>query len=546
MNAFFLLTLAAAVSMLIVPVAWRLAPRLGMVDLPDPRKIHTAPVPRVGGWGITIGSLVPLLLLYKLDQLLQSFVIGSLTLFCFGLWDDARQIDHWKKFAGQILATGVVVYYGDLYVSRLPFLDMYVLDPVIGKPFTMFALIGVINAINHSDGLDGLAGGESMLSLIAIAFLSYLSDSALVLGIALATMGGTFGFLRYNTHPARVFMGDTGSQVLGFTLGFLAVYLTQVAHTAVSAALPLLLLGLPLADILSVLFQRIRAGMSWFKATRNHVHHRLLDLGFSHFETVVIIYSVHAALVVGAVLMRYQSDIAVAAAYFGIVGLLFGALSYAENRKWTMPRVGPGKRALVPAVVRRWRDATLIRALPLAFIATVVPAFMAISSLWVQEIPRDFGIVAGVLAVVMAVEMARNRSADSLLVRAAIYCSATFSAYLFVTYPGDSGLAVAHATNIGMACVAIAIGIVIRFLSDQKFVTTPTDYLIVFGLLALAAFDSVDIKASSTTQFASYAIVLFYSGELVVSRLTSIRHPFYWAALASLVIMATRSLLFAS
>lgn len=543
MNAFFLLTFAAAVSMLVVPVAWRLAPRLGMIDLPDPRKVHTTPVPRVGGWGITIGTLVPLLLLYRFDPLLQSFVVGSLTLFCFGLWDDARQIDHWKKFSGQILATGIVVYYGGVYVSRLPFLEMYALDPALGKPFTMFAMIGVINALNHSDGLDGLAGGESMLSLVAIAFLGYLADSALVLGIALAMMGGTFGFLRYNTHPARVFMGDTGSQVLGFTLGFLAVYVTQVAHTAVSAALPLLLLGLPLADILSVLLQRIKAGMSWFKATRNHVHHRLLDLGFSHFETVVIIYSLHAALVVCAVLTRYQADGVVVAVYLAIVSLLFGALHYAENSRWTVPRNGAESRARVPGFMKRVRETTLVGALPLAFIATVVTAFIVISALWVRQIPRDFGIVAGVLAIVMATEMSRNRSADSLLVRAAIYCSATFSSYLFVNYPGASSLAVAQVTNIAMACAAIAIGIVIRFLSDQKFATTPTDYLIVFGLLALTAFESVDIKAGATIQFASYAIVLFYSGELIVSRLASIRHPFYWAVLASLAIMATRGLL---
>ncbi len=216
------------------------------------------------------------------------------------------------------MAAGLVVYHGDMYVARLPFFDSMVLDPSIGKPFTIFALVGVINAINHSDGLDGLASGESMLSLIAIAFLGYLCGNALVIGMALATIGGTLGFLRYNTHPARVFMGDAGSQFLGFTLGVLLVYLTQVAFTTTSAALPLLLLGLPIADIIAVLYQRISGGMHWFKATRNHVHHRLLSLGFSHFQTVVIIYSIQAALVVGAVLLRYQSDYLVAGLYLAI------------------------------------------------------------------------------------------------------------------------------------------------------------------------------------------------------------------------------------
>ncbi len=542
MNAFILLTLAAAVSMLIVPLAWRLAPRLGMVDVPDSRKVHSSPIPRVGGWGITIGSLIPLLLLYKLDPLLQSFVIGSLALFCFGLWDDARQIDHWKKFAGQILAAGVVVYYGDLYVTRLPFLEIESLDAALGKPLTMFALVGVINAMNHSDGLDGLAGGESMLSLLAMAFLGYLADNTLVVGIALATIGGTFGFLRYNTHPARVFMGDTGSQVLGFTLGFLAVYLTQVAHTAVSAALPLLLLGLPLADILIVLFQRIQGRMNWFRATRNHAHHRLLDLGFNHFETVVIIYSIHATLIVGAVVLRYQSDLVVTAGYVAVAGMLFGGMSLAEHRQWTVQRQGTGRKAVLPGIVRRWLKSETLRALPLAFITIAVPAFLLASSLWVKAIPGDFGAMTGVLVALMSVEMARNRSADSLLVRAVVYCTATFAAYLFVNATGDSVPLVGQVMNLGMACLAIAIAIVIRFLAGPKFAATPTDYLMVFGLLSLATFDSIDIRAGATAQFASYAIVLFYGSELIVSRLSSCRHPFCWTVLATLVIIATRGL----
>ncbi len=180
----------------------------------------------------------------RADPLLQSFAAGGLILFVFGLWDDAKQVSHWIKFVGQIVAAGLVVYHGDLYVARLPFFDSMVLDPSIGKPFTIFALVGVINAINHSDGLDGLASGESMLSLIAIAFLGYLCGNALVIGMALATIGGTLGFLRYNTHPARCSWATPGSQFLGFTLGVLLVYLTQVAlhhderRSAAAAARP--------------------------------------------------------------------------------------------------------------------------------------------------------------------------------------------------------------------------------------------------------------------------------------------------------------------
>src|SRR5262245_3175518 len=151
MNTLFPLLLGVAVSMLIIPLAAKLAPRLGLLDLPDARKVHVEPVPRVGGWGIAIGMLLPLALSFELDPLLVSFILGCLVLFLFGVWDDAREIGHWPKFTGQILAVAIVVFYGDLYVSRLPFFDELTLDATTGKAFTLFVMVGTINAINHSD-----------------------------------------------------------------------------------------------------------------------------------------------------------------------------------------------------------------------------------------------------------------------------------------------------------------------------------------------------------------------------------------------------------
>jgi UDP-GlcNAc:undecaprenyl-phosphate/decaprenyl-phosphate GlcNAc-1-phosphate transferase len=542
MNGFFLLTLAVALSMMLIPVARRLAPHLGMVDMPDPRKVHHAPVPRVGGWGITVGSLVPLILAFELDPLLQSFVAGALILFAFGLWDDARQVNHWVKFVGQILAAGLVVYHGDLYVARIPFLDHVVLDPDIGKPFTIFALIGVINAINHSDGLDGLASGESLLSLIAIAFLGYLSDNMLVIGMALATIGGTLGFLRYNTHPARVFMGDAGSQFLGFTLGTLLVYLTQVAYPATSAALPLLLLGLPIADIVAVLYQRIRGGMNWFKATRNHVHHRLLDLGFTHFQTVVIIYSVQAVLAVSGVLMRYQSDLAVGAIYFVTIAGLFTALIVAERTNWKLAPRSAAADARVPALVQRLADNKALRGVPLLTITIVVPVFMLLGALSVDVVPSDFGVVAGALAALVLVQMLRGRAGQSLVMRAVVYVTAAFSAYLLVTYPGVGGPFV-HKLADGMAVLlAAALAVFIRFLSEKKFSTTPTDFLVAFGLVALVMFNRTSSAANATTQFVTYAIVLFYGCEVIAERVQNHWRVLSWAALATLTIAGVRGL----
>jgi UDP-GlcNAc:undecaprenyl-phosphate GlcNAc-1-phosphate transferase len=541
-NEFFLITLAAAVSMLIIPVAWRVAPRLGMVDMPDARKVHAAPVPRVGGWGISVGCVLPLLVIFSSEPVILSYVIGVAVLFLFGLWDDARQIGHWPKFVGQIVAVGVVVYYGDLYVARLPFLVGVVLGPALGKLFTMFALIGVINAVNHSDGLDGLAGGESILSLIAMAFLGFAVDNSLVVGIALTTIGGTIGFLRYNTYPARVFMGDCGSQVLGFTLGFVAVYLIQVANPVLSAALPLLLLGLPLADILAVLYQRIKGGMNWFRATRNHVHHRLLDLGFSHFETVVVIYSIQATLVVAAVLLRYQLDYVVTAFYFAVVVMLFGTLTIAERRGWRVRDRGVALRGVLPGPLQSLREAQWLRRLPLALVVVLVPAFMLLSAAWVATVPKDFGVIAAIMAIVLAREIWRRSAAASALVRGSIYVTAAFTVYLFTRFPNSYAMWVGHLVGPTMILLALAVAIFIRFYSERRFGTTPTDYLITFGALALAAFNSAGDATGITVQFVSYVIVLFYGCEVIIGRIASRWHILNWSTLATLLIVASRGL----
>jgi UDP-GlcNAc:undecaprenyl-phosphate/decaprenyl-phosphate GlcNAc-1-phosphate transferase len=539
-------TLAAALSLLIIPLMWRLAPRLGLVDVPDARKVHKVPVARVGGWGITIGSLIPLLLWVKLDAPLVSFIAGILILFVFGIWDDLRDIGHWTKFFGQLLAAGVVVYYGDLYVARIPFLDD-TLSAAVGKPLTMFALVGTINAINHSDGLDGLAAGESMLSLIGAAILGYLADSVAVISVALAMMGGVLGFLRYNSHPARVFMGDAGSQVLGFALGFLAVYLTQRADTALSAALPLLLLGVPVADILVVLWKRIWAHMNWFRASRNHAHHRLLDLGFAHYQTVIIIYSIHAALVFGAVVLRYESDLRVTLTYLVMITALLGGLVLAERQGWRVV----GRHAGGKDGISSWWEqlkSTRLRVAARRLISVVAPAMMLLGSVWVARIPREIGLGAAVFAALLATELwlARARPLRTSVVRVTMYVAAIASAYLIVSYPGlPAQRLVETGALAAVAALVVAIGAYVRFAVEDKFDTTPTDFLIIFALIALIVLAAIDSSASSRAlvEVIVYAVVLLYSCEVLIGRSVQRWNGFNMAALTALTVMAIRGLI---
>lgn len=513
-SLFLLLIIAVPTSMLVIPLAWKLAPYLNMVDQPDEsRKVHSKPIPRIGGWGIVAGSLLPICITREFNPLLESYLIGGLTLFAFGMWDDARQVSHWVKFVGQALAAGVVVFYGQLYVADWPFIGEAL--PVLwSKAFTVIALMGMINAVNHSDGLDGLAGGETILSLIVIAYLGYLSSNELTVGLAFATMGGILGFLRYNTHPARVFMGDAGSQFLGFTLGFLAIHVTQVAMPALSAASPLLFLGLPIADILVVLYKRARGHMNWFKATRNHVHHRLLDLGFDHYETVVLIYSVQALLVTLTVLLRFESDYLVAGTYLGIIVGGFVLLGVAEARGWRRRTIG---MSVFAAAIVNLRSDGLLRRIPLAVISVLLPLCLVAGAFFAVRVPRDFGVMGGVVGLIVAIEILFSRSPDTLINRLSVYVAAIFSSYLFVEFhPGAQFGAFDLASLAVIVTLALAVAIFIRYTSEERFGATPTDYLLVFGVMALVVFGGIDIRARETVRTVMYSVVLLYGCEAVL------------------------------
>ncbi len=536
-----LATLAAALSLSIIPLMRHFASRLGLVDLPEARKVHSMPTPRVGGWGITVGSVLSLALWLKFDPSTTAFVAGVCVLFAFGIWDDIKQIGHWQKFLGQLLAVGAVVCYGGLVITHLPLIDTPI-PAWIGRPLTIFSLIGAINATNHSDGLDGLAAGESILTLIGAAILGYLSGNIVVIGIALALFGAILGFLRYNSHPARVFMGDSGSQVLGFTLGYLTLDLTQRADTAYSAGISLLLLGLPIADILMVLWQRIRSGENWFRATRNHLHHRLLDIGFAHYQTVIILYSVHALLVMAAVLLRYHPDSQVLGVYLGVLAGLFLLLSGAEAIGWRANR--PLERG---SIARAFASAfAAIDASSERVILAAALLLMVLGAIWAAHVPHEIGVVAAVLAPLLAAELwlARDRDVRLPIVRLSVYLAAIASSYLYVYAPGVIAYHDVEwivSSLIGVMMLAIAVHV--WRASPKRFDTTPTDYLIGFVLIALVVFAGFEPRLRPVVQIIVYAVVLLYGCEVMMGAAARRGHSLQVAAILTLTIIAARGLI---
>ncbi len=539
------MVIAMAISMLVIPVVWRYAVKLGMMDEPGERKVHDRAIPRVGGLGIIAGALITVFSLLHIDPTIMSFLLGALVIVIFGVWDDTRQVEPYLKFLGQFIAISIIIFYGDIWIKQLPFTGSDDISPWVGIPFTYFAIIGMTNAVNTSDGLDGMAGGESLLSLIVIAFLAYIAnagvDGMVACVIATSCIGGTLGFLRYNTHPADIFMGDTGSQFLGYSLGFLAVLVTQKVHPSLSPALTLLFLGLPVIDLLGVMAIRIKNGHNPLHADRTHIHHRLLDLGFDHYETVIIIYSLQTILVISAIFLRYESDLLIILLYISTAIIILGLLTIAERSGWRTG-VDVQERTKLFSTVHYFRSHKIdIIRIAHNVIKIIIPFYFIFVSLFVEAIPRDFGLIAAVLFIVMTLDMIFNKDKNSFSLSGGIYIAAIFSVYLVGHSEAIKDFS--YLDIIPFILLAGAIGIVVRYGMDKKFQTSPMDYLIVFGVFAVAVFGERYLQIKDIGILIIKCMVILYGCEVLLMRMEKRVNSLNLISLLALLILAFRGLL---
>lgn len=532
--------ISMAVSMAIIPLMMRFAESLGMVDKPDARKVHAVPIPRVGGVGIVIGALIPMLIWLPSTPLITSYIFGSIILFIFGVWDDVKELGHYVKFIGQFIAVIVVVYYGGLYVQHFPYVGLETIPENIGKPFTVIAIVGVINALNHSDGLDGLAGGESLLSFGAIAYLSYLYNGMSALIIACATIGGIFGFLRFNSHPARVFMGDGGSQFLGYTLGVLVVLLTQKVNPVLSPAIPLLLIGLPIVDILAVFYLRAKGRMNLFKATKNHIHHRLLELGFYHYESVILIYSIQAFFVICAIFLQYENDYLITSVYLITSALVFTTLTVLERQDFQMHQFNKdGQKDFIPGILNK----SHILDMPKQIVEAAVFVFLIGSALMAVSVPVDISISALVLLFILLILILMPRFGHMLLFRLIVFISIGFAVYLSTSYPPEWLVEQYYLVWIYFLLLTIASFAMVRMTTDANFRITPLDYLVIIIALIITIIPESEDADSKLTWMVLQMIVLFYASELILQRLNMVRNRFSGAIITMLTLVALRGLL---
>lgn len=531
--------IAMSVCMALTPLMMRLAPHIGMVDAPDARKVHTTSIPRSGGIGIVLGMLVPLLMWLPHDALSNSIVVGCCILLVFGSWDDARNIRPVIKFVGQFVAAAVVVYYGDLYVRYFPLVWVDAVEPWIGKPITVIAIVGMVNALNLSDGLDGLAGGEALISLVAVAYMAYEYGDGEALLIAAATIGGIFGFLRFNSHPARIFMGDSGSQTLGFLLGVLVVYLTQVANPVLSPVVALLLLGLPVIDSIVVFAMRAKRGDSLVVAAKDHLHHRLLKIGFYHYESVMIIYSLQILFSVIAVLLPYESDAVLLAIYLGVSVMLYVSLMFAENSGWRAHLHANTKAVFLSG---RLLQHPYIQKVPFLFLEGGVSIAVIASALMSTQVPVDIGISSVIILVLILVSVFMN-AMSQLLQRLLLYIVVGTSAYLIYAFPPSWLLMELHLAYVFYGVILISAFMAVRLVRKDQFVISPLDYLVVVMAIVAALAPGNRLEVNSITWLIIQMIILFYAVELMLQNMRVLSGRFVGVVSVGLVLLSLRAFL---
>ena len=328
------LVVALGVVLVSTPAVISLAKKTGAVDKPDARKVHKKPIPRIGGIAIFLGFMAAIIataIMAKfrgemLFEVIGLIVSGSL-IFLVGIVDDYKNLPAKIKLLGQIIAAAVLVIAFDVRIDFVtdPFGD-YIYLEWFAIPATLFWLVGITNTVNLIDGLDGLAAGVSLIAAGTIFFVAKEQGFFLITILTAALIGAAFGFLFYNTNPARIFMGDSGSLFLGFMLAGISVIGATKSATTIALIVPILALGLPILDTTFAIVRRYLGGQPIFKPDKGHLHHRLLKLGFSQRQAVFLMYMISVLLGLSAiVLTEVSSQFAILILVIVLVAIFYGA-----------------------------------------------------------------------------------------------------------------------------------------------------------------------------------------------------------------------------
>ena len=296
------------IALILTPVVRTLAERVGAVDVPrDSRRMHDHPIPRMGGLAIFLAFLLSVLVFVPMTNQLRGMLLGAVVIVVLGIFDDIRPLRAAFKLMVQILAALIAVFSGNV-IDQLSNPNLFSANPYwelgwLAYPITILWVVGMTNAVNLIDGLDGLSCGVCSISSLTLLVISLMVGEPVVPVLVAALAGGCLGFLPYNMHPAKIFMGDTGSTFLGYVLAVVSIQGLFKMYTLISFVVPFLIFGLPIFDTCFAFARRIAHGQSPMHPDRGHVHHRLIDMGFSQKQAVAVLYVITGILGLSAVVL---------------------------------------------------------------------------------------------------------------------------------------------------------------------------------------------------------------------------------------------------
>lgn len=296
-------------SFAVTPMVRIFAYRIGAIDVPkDGRRMHKTPTPLLGGLAIWFGFTLTSVLFCGLSAESVTMWAGATLIVLTGIIDDRFGIKAMLKFLIQIAVALGTVFFGDIMITEITFLGKtFVFGEVLGTIISVFWIVALINAINLIDGLDGLACGVSCIGALSILIISMIYSNSYMALFSCVLVGACAGFLPYNFNKAKIFMGDTGSMFLGYILAIMSIKGIMQMNSLLAFITPIAVFGLPLLDTAFAFIRRILQGRSPFSADRGHLHHRLIDMGFTHKQTVCIMYLISAVLGMAAIVLSLRN-----------------------------------------------------------------------------------------------------------------------------------------------------------------------------------------------------------------------------------------------
>jgi UDP-GlcNAc:undecaprenyl-phosphate/decaprenyl-phosphate GlcNAc-1-phosphate transferase len=547
-NLFYIFLTSLFTVLVLVPPISRLAVSIGIFDGPDERKLHTGAIPRLGGGAIFFAVLLGTILFSDIDRHTRGFLAGGAVIFLTGLTDDLTGLEPRKKLLGQFVAALISTVVGDLSLTSLG--DLFGIGQIelgyFSVPFTVFAIVGVINAINLLDGLDGLAGGVTAIAATAMGIIAYNTGNQQLVGICVVLLGGVIAFLKFNSYPAKIFMGDGGSLFLGYCLATFSIHLVEHGGGHVSAMVPVIILAVPICDTCFVVVKRLRDRQPIFAPDRSHIHHRLMDLGLGHKATVVLVYGLSYFLAIYAVMFQRLPD------QQQLINLVLMLLGFCVLNRFLAHlllrhtnRFLEDGRSFLNVFTYRW----LVRCSHQLLVAVkyLVVAVLSLTIFITSRPGFELASVAGLLIILIIALILETNDWSNRFLQFVLYFNGAFLVYVVENYGRDTVMAGLRLNQVSMylfiALFFVSGGLLFLRKKSRLLMSSPMEYFILFIVIAVPLLPDNFTGPRHLLTVAGKSMILFLSYKMIFMLKARRNRKVIVATLLALFACGVRSLM---